>query len=95
MVFMHDVVDYTLNKHARVLTRTLAHEFGLDLAIWHDDVIPETEERMITRLGLLKEALTVDEQRAMLALGPLDAGRGKVFILGGAVVGQDWKPVAQ
>lgn len=78
-VFMRDVVDYSLSKIARALTRSLAKEFGIDLTIEHDNVIPESEDRFIGRLRELKNALTIDEQRGFLGLGPLPASEGSRF----------------
>lgn len=75
-VFMRDVVDYSLSKIARALTRSLAKEFGVDISIEHDNVIPESEDRFIGRLRELKNALTIDEQRGFLGLGPLANGKG-------------------
>jgi HK97 family phage portal protein len=75
-VFMRDVVDYSLGKIARALTRSLAKEFGNDITIEHDNVIPESEDRFIGRLRELKNALTIDEQRGFLGLGPLASGKG-------------------
>lgn len=73
-VFMRDVVDYSLSKIARALTRSLAKEFGLDITIEHDTIIPESEDRFLGRLRELKHALTIDEQRGFLGLGPLPTG---------------------
>lgn len=70
-VFMRDVVDYSLGKIARALTRSLASEWGPDITIEHDSVIPENEERILGRLRELKTALTVNEQRAFLGMPPL------------------------
>ncbi len=70
-VFMRDVVDYSLSKIARALSRSLAKEFGVDITIEHDNVIPESEDRFIGRLRELKQSLTIDEQRGFLGLGPL------------------------
>lgn len=111
MVFMRDVVDYSLAKHARAFTRALASEFsaagGEDatrhawgmpssaslIVIEHESLVPETEERFMTRVSELKQAMTVDEQRALVNLPPLQNGKGKVFLLGSAVVGENWKPI--
>jgi HK97 family phage portal protein len=75
-VFMRDVVDYSLSKIARALTRSLAKEFGIDITIEHDNVIPESEDRFLGRLRELKQSLTIDEQRGFLGLGPLVGGKG-------------------
>ena len=92
-VFMRDVVDYALAKHARALTRALAPEFGEGIWIEHESLIPETEEHYMARISELKQCITVDEQRALLSLPPLPDGRGKVFLLGNAVVGEDWRAI--
>ena len=68
-VFMRDVVDYSLGKLSRALTRQLAAEFSPSYMIEHENVIPESEERQLKRLELLKDALTVDEQRKLLGFG--------------------------
>lgn len=65
-VFMRDVVDYSLRKFSRALTRQLAAEFSASYIIEHENVIPESEERQLKRLELLKDALTIDEQRKLL-----------------------------
>ena len=93
MVFMRDVVDYALAKHARALTRALAPEFGEGITIEHESLVPETEERYMARISELKQCITVDEQRALLSLPPLAGGRGNVFLLGNSVVGEDWRAV--
>ena len=115
MVFMRDVVDYTLAKHARAFTRSLASEFTLGgaeathhagsgasnnawraasappIVIEHEPIVPETEARFMSRVSELKQAMTIDEQRALVNLPPLPAGKGKVFVIGGEVVGEDWR----
>ncbi|HEY6172689.1 MAG TPA: phage portal protein [Candidatus Kapabacteria bacterium] len=68
-VFMRDVVDYSLRKLSRALTRQLATEFSPSYVIEHENVIPESEERQLKRLELLKDALTIDEQRKLLGFG--------------------------
>jgi HK97 family phage portal protein len=93
MVFMRDVVDYALAKHARALTRALAPEFGEGITIEHESLVPETEERYMARISELKQCITVDEQRALLSLPPLPSGRGNVFLLGNMVVGEDWRQI--
>jgi hypothetical protein len=103
MVFMRDVVDYGLAKHARAFTRCLASEFEHvgqasplapnPIVIEHESLVPETEERFMTRVSELKQAMTVDEQRALVNLPALPNGKGKVFLLGSAVVGENWKPI--
>jgi HK97 family phage portal protein len=93
MVFMRDVVDYTLAKHARAFTRALATEFGEGITIEHESLVPETEERYMARISERKQCITVDEQRALLSLPPLAGGKGKVFLLGNTVVGEDWRAV--
>lgn len=77
-VFMRDVIDHALSKIGRALTRALAHEWARDIVIEHENVIPESEERLIGRLRELKTALTIDEQRAFLNLPPLANGTGVV-----------------
>jgi HK97 family phage portal protein len=68
-VFMRDVVDYSLRKFSRSLTRQLAREFAPTYIIEHENVIPESEERQLRRLEILKDSLTVDEQRKLLGFG--------------------------
>jgi HK97 family phage portal protein len=80
-VFMRDVVDYSLSKIARALTRSLAKEFSPDITIEHDNVVPESEDRFLGRLRELKHCLTLDEQRAFLGLGPMPAGNGALLSL--------------
>ncbi|MEP7233949.1 MAG: phage portal protein [Ignavibacteriota bacterium] len=92
-VFLRDVVDYALGKFAKALTRDLASEFGSDLFIEHDDLIPEAEEKIQARLKELKQALTIDEQRAMLSLPPLPAGKGNVFVIGNVIYDGGWKKI--
>lgn len=67
-VFMRDVVDYSLGKLSRALTRQLASEFSPSYIIEHENMIPESEERQLKRLELLKDALTIDEQRKLLGV---------------------------
>lgn len=93
MVFMRDVVDFALAKHARVLTRSLAREWGIDIIIEHDPIVPETEDRIMARMQQLKQAMSADEQRAILNLPPLPDGKGKVFFLGSQVFDANWKVI--
>lgn len=67
-VFMRDVVDYSLRKFSRTLTRQLAREFAATYIIEHESVIPESEERQLKRLEILKDALTVEEKRKLLGV---------------------------
>lgn len=92
-VFMRDVVDYALGKITAALTRELATEFSANIVIEHEPVVPESEEQLLGRLRELRSALTIDEQRALLKLPPLPHGNGKVFLIGNAVLGSDWKPL--
>ncbi|MDP4198315.1 MAG: phage portal protein [Bacteroidota bacterium] len=103
MIFMRDVVDYSLAKHARAFTRALAPDFptgninsgtSTSIIIEHESLVPETEEHFMTRVSELKQAMTVDEQRALVNLPPLPNGKGKVFLLGSEVVGEDWKTIS-
>jgi HK97 family phage portal protein len=91
-VFMRDVVDNSLSRIGRALTRALAHEYSLDLFIEHENVLPESETQMLQRLTQLKETLTIDEQRALLAHAPLPNGAGNRFILGNALYDHNWQP---
>ena len=93
-VFLRDVVDYSLGKFARALTRQLAPEFGENFIIEHDNLIPEAEEKLQVRLQELKQSLTIDEQRAMLSLPPLAMGKGNVFVLGNVVYDAGWKAIS-
>jgi HK97 family phage portal protein len=70
-VFLRDVVDHALSKHARALTRALANEWSESITIEHDSVVPESEEQFLARLRELKDSLTVDEKRALLGHGPV------------------------
>lgn len=92
-VFLRDVVDHALTKFSRVLTRQLSPEFGENISIEHDNLIPETEEKIQSRLQELKQSLTIDEQRAMLGLPPLSGGKGNVFVVGNTIYTESWKPV--
>ena len=56
-------------------------------------LIPEAEEKIQLRLQELKQSLTIDEQRAMLSLPPLAAGKGNVFVVGNVVYDGNWKAV--
>jgi HK97 family phage portal protein len=96
MVFMRDVVDYALAKHARAFTRALASEFSTgnintmmktSIVIEHEPVVAETEERFMSRVSELKQAMTIDEQRALVNLPPLPDGKGKAFLINGEFVG--------
>lgn len=102
MVFMRDVVDYGLAKHARAFTRALASEFAgaevgtghawgmppsaSPIIIEHEPVVQETEERFMSRVSELKQAMTIDEQRALVNLPPLPNGKGKAFLIDGEFV---------
>ncbi|MFI5263516.1 MAG: phage portal protein [Candidatus Kapaibacterium sp.] len=90
-VFLRDVVDYALNKFSRALTKQLAAEFDTSIVIEHDNLIPEAEEKLQVRLQELKQSLTIDEQRAMLSLPPLPAGKGNVFVVGNVIYDAAWK----
>ncbi len=102
-VFMRDVVDYTLAKHARAFTRALAPEFSASqhtpypaphtLLVEHDPIIPESEANFMSRVSELKQSMTIDEQRALVNLPPLPGNKGKVFVIGGEVVGEDWRKI--
>ncbi len=92
-VFLRDVVDYALNKFSRALTRQLATEFDTNLVIEHDNIITETEEKLQVRLQELKQSLTIDEQRSMLSLPPLAAGKGNVFVVGNVIYDGNWKKI--
>ena len=70
-VFLRDVVDYALGKFSRALTKQLAAEFSANYVIEHDDIIPQSEERQLKRLELLKDALTREEQRRLLGFGAM------------------------
>lgn len=103
MVFMRDVVDHILTKHAQAFTRSLASEFStgainsnvpVSITIEHESVVPETEERMMARVAQLKQAMSIDEQRALVNLPPLPNGKGKVFVIGSTIVGENWTPLS-
>jgi len=64
------------------------------LLVEHDPVVPETEERFMSRVSELKQAMTIDEQRALVSLPPLAGGKGQVFVIGNEVVGEDWKAIS-
>src|SRR5581483_9068769 len=102
MVFLRDVVEHALARHAQALTRSLASEFEgqqgqepalqagstapraqpaatripVEIVIEHESLIPESEEIFMARVAELKQAMTIDEQRALMGLGPLPGGRG-------------------
>jgi HK97 family phage portal protein len=92
-VFLRDVVDYSLGKFARALTKQLAPEFGEHFVIEHENIIPEAEEKIQARLKELKQSLTIDEQRAMLNLPPLPMSKGNVFVMGNVIYDGNWKTV--
>ncbi len=92
-VFLRDVVDHALGKIADALTRGLAPEFGGQIVIKHDNIIPEAEEQLLARVQELKSCMTIDEQRAMLGLPSLAAGKGNVFLVGNMIVDANWKPI--
>jgi HK97 family phage portal protein len=69
-VFLRDVVDFSLAKHARALTRAFSEELGVSQVIEHDSVVPENEERFLARLKELKDVLTTEEKRRLLGFGP-------------------------
>ena len=91
-IFMRDVVDAALSRLGRALTRALAKEFGPDITVEHENVLPESEAQMIGRLAQVKQTMTFDEQRALVGLPPLPNGRGKVFMIGNTILDEDWKP---
>jgi HK97 family phage portal protein len=90
MVWMRDVVDHALAKHAQAFTRALASEFESperssengrflargELIIQHESLLPESEDIFMARVNTLKQAMTIDEQRALIGLGPLAGGQG-------------------
>ncbi|HEY3875208.1 MAG TPA: phage portal protein [Candidatus Kapabacteria bacterium] len=90
MVFLRDVVEHALAKHARAFTRSLATEFDApirsnetgrfvprgELVIQHESLIPESEDIFMARVAELKQAMTIDEQRALMGLPPLADGKG-------------------
>jgi hypothetical protein len=41
----------------------------------------------------LKQSLTIDEQRSMLSLPPLPAGKGNVFVVGNVIYDANWSIV--
>ena len=53
-VFSHDVVDYSLGKFARTLTRQLATEFSANYLIEHESFFRKAEEKIKERLKELK-----------------------------------------
>ncbi|MDP4220839.1 MAG: phage portal protein [Bacteroidota bacterium] len=90
-VFLRDVVDYALTKFSGALTKQLASEFSSTISIEHENLIPESEEKIQSRLQELKQSLSIDEQRAMLGLPPLPGGRGNVFVVGNVIYDGGWK----
>jgi HK97 family phage portal protein len=84
-VFMRDVVDYILGKIAASLTKGLATEFPEHITIEHEEIIPESEEKLLGRLKELKQVLTIDEQRKLMGMPALGAGKGNRFIIGSAI----------
>ena len=95
-VFLRDVVDHALAKHAQAFTRGLASEFDAperssntgryipqgEIVIEHESVLPESEDIFLNRVKELKQSMTIDEQRALIGLGPLPNGEGSALILG-------------
>ncbi len=92
-VFLRDVVDYSLGKFSRALTRQLAMDFDTNIIIEHDNIITETEEKLQVRLQELKQSLTIDEQRSMLSLAPLPMGKGNVFVVGNVIYDSQWRTI--
>jgi HK97 family phage portal protein len=100
MVFLRDVVEHSLAKHAQAFTRALASEFDSperspetgrfvprgELVVEHESLIPESEDIFMARVTELKQAMTIDEQRALVGLAPLPNGDGNAFILHNAIV---------
>lgn len=96
MVFLRDVVDHCLAKHAQAFTRALASEFESperstengrflargEIVIQHESLLPESEDIFMARVKELKQAMTIDEQRALIGLGPLPGGAGTALALG-------------
>ena len=101
-VFMRDVVEHSLAKHARALTRALAHEFDAPerssatgrfipkqtLTIEHESVLTQSESDFMARVTALKQSMTIDEQRAMIGLAPLPSPQGNALILGNQITTQ-------
>ncbi len=95
MVFLRDVVDHALEKHAQAFTRALASEFDAperssdtgrfvprgELIIEHESLLPESEDIFMERVNALKQSMTIDEQRALIGLGPLPNNAGAVLAL--------------
>jgi HK97 family phage portal protein len=96
MVFLRDVVDHSLAKHAQAFTHALASEFDAperspdtgrfvprgELIIEHESLLPESEDIFMERVNALKQSMTIDEQRTLIGLPPLPDGRGGQLILG-------------
>jgi len=92
-VFMRDVVEHSLAKHARALTRALAHEFDAPerssatgrfiakqtLTIEHESVLTQSETEFLARVTQLKQSMTIEEQRALINLPPLPNNAGVVL----------------
>ena len=99
MVFLRDVVDHALAKHAQAFTRALASEFDAperssdtgrfvphgELIVEHESLLPESEDIFMERVNALKQSMTIDEQRALVGLAPLPDGRGASLILGNQI----------
>ena len=99
MVFLRDVVDHSLAKHAQAFTRALASEFDApersqdtgrfvprgELIIEHESLLPESEDIFMERVTALKQSMTIDEQRALIGLGPLPDGKGNSFLIGNEI----------
>ncbi|HET6401962.1 MAG TPA: phage portal protein [Candidatus Kapabacteria bacterium] len=93
MIFLRDVVDHCLAKHAQAFTRALACEFESpersgdtgrflargELVIQHESLLPESEDIFMARVKELKQSMTIDEQRALIGLGPLPNSAGTVL----------------
>jgi HK97 family phage portal protein len=100
MVFLRDVVDHALAKHAQAFTRALASEFDAperssdtgrfvprgELIIEHESLLPESEDIFMERVNALKQSMTIDEQRALIGLAPLPDGRGAQLILNNQII---------
>jgi len=99
MVFLRDVVEHALAKHAQAFTRALASEFQPpdrssdtgrfvprgEIVIQHESLIPESEDIFMERVNALKQSMTIDEQRNLIGLPPLPDGRGTSLILGNQI----------
>lgn len=82
-LFAKNVLHYALYNFERVIdTQLVQSDFDKELVFRFDNVVPEDEQTIYTRLsdGLSKGAVTVDEYRSFMKLPKLPNNAGKIFL---------------